>query len=181
LLSEEILLHEFCLFFQDRRIAQVFDLAYNLYNNQYNAEGKVFMRETKKRKKKIKSPKVNFFEKFAHRITELAGSTAVFCTALGLIILWLVTGPFFGFSNTWQLMVNTATTIITFLMVFLIQKTQNKDALSVHIKLNELIMSNANAKNRLIAAEELTEEELRILEELYIKIAKKQREKDQNK
>lgn len=134
----------------------------------------------KKINKKLVAYKVNFFEKFAHRITALAGSTIVFFVAVTLIIVWLISGPFFGFSDTWQLVVNTGTTIITFLMVFLIQKTQNKDALSVHIKLNELILCNENAKNRLIAAEDLTEEELRLLEELYIKIAKKQREKEQN-
>ena len=85
------------------------------------------------------------------------GSTAAFATALGIIVVWAVVGPLFRFSDTWQLVINTGTTIVTFLMVFLIQRTQNKDALAMHLKLNELVAAMQGASNRLIDVEELSE------------------------
>lgn len=119
------------------------------------------------------------FEKLAGQITRITGSTAAFCVAVGLILIWLVTGPIFHFSDTWQLVINTGTTIITFLMVFLIQKTQNKDSIAIQIKLNELVAANEKASNRLVNVEELTEKELRVLSEYYTQLAEmSQKEKN---
>ena len=107
------------------------------------------------------------FARVAGRISALSGHYVTFLVALCLIIVWAVSGPFFGFSETWQLVINTGTTIITFLMVFLIQNTQNRDALAMHLKLDELIHSIENADNRLIRAEDETEEELAKLKAQY--------------
>lgn len=112
------------------------------------------------------------FERAAAQVTKLTGSSTVFFTALGLIILWAVTGPLFHFSDTWQLVINTSTTIITFLMVFVIQKTQNKDSIALQLKLNELIACEERASNRLIDVEDLTEEELETLKKFYVKLAR---------
>jgi len=90
-----------------------------------------------------------------------------------IIVIWIVTGPVFGFSDTWQLVINTGTTIITFLMVFLIQRSQNKESLAVQLKLNELVASSSDASNRLIDVEDLTQTELEHLHKFYIKLAKK--------
>ncbi|MFN8288372.1 MAG: low affinity iron permease family protein [Chitinophagales bacterium] len=113
----------------------------------------------------------NAFEKFASFATRVTGSTAAFLTATGIILAWVVSGPIFKFSDTWQLVINTGTTIITFLMVFLIQKTQNKDSLAIQIKLNELVAASELASNRIVNIEDLTEEELRMLEKYYAKLA----------
>lgn len=123
------------------------------------------MEETNNRKKK------NFFEKFATRATHATGSTTAFLLALSCVLVWAVTGPLFDFSENWQLVINTGTTIITFLMVFLIQKSQNKDSLAVQLKLNELVASNQTASNRLVDVENLTEEELKIISEFYHKLS----------
>ena len=88
------------------------------------------------------------FARVAGRISALSGHYVTFLVALGLIVVWAVSGPFFGFSETWQLVINTGTTIVTFLMVFLIQNTQNRDALAMHLKLDELIHAIENADNR---------------------------------
>jgi low affinity Fe/Cu permease len=112
-----------------------------------------------------------FFESFASQVVNVTGSVWAFIVALAVIIVWAVTGPVFGFSDTWQLVINTGTTIVTFLMVFVIQKSQNKDAKSVQLKLNELIAANKAASNRLIVAEDLTEEELDVLHKYYSKLA----------
>jgi low affinity Fe/Cu permease len=112
-----------------------------------------------------------FFEAFASRATRWSGSVTAFMLALGLIAAWLVTGPLFGFSDTWQLVINTGTTIVTFLMVFLIQQTQNKDGLAMQLKLNELVAAMEGASNRLIAVERLTEAELRTLQAHYERLA----------
>jgi low affinity Fe/Cu permease len=112
-----------------------------------------------------------FFERFASQVVYVTGSVWAFVIALAVIIVWAVTGPVFGFSDTWQLVINTGTTIITFLMVFVIQKSQNKDSKSVQLKLNELIAANKAASNRLIVAEDLTEEELDVLHKYYCKLA----------
>src|SRR5256885_4488870 len=108
-----------------------------------------------------------FFSRFAHTAARAAGSSAAFLIATALIILWAVTGPVFGYSDTWQLVINTATTVITFLMVFLIQNTQNRDTMALQVKLAELIIAVQGAHNRLAIAEDLSEEELERLHKQY--------------
>ena len=100
------------------------------------------------------------FRKFAHTTSEAVGSSAAFLVALAAIVVWVMLGPYFRYSDTWQLVINTATTIVTFLMVFLIQNTQNRDAKAIHLKLDELIRSVAGARNRLVDLENLSDEEL---------------------
>jgi low affinity Fe/Cu permease len=107
------------------------------------------------------------FRRFAHRVSVLAGSPWVFAVACLVIIGWAVTGPIFHFSDTWQLVINTGTTIITFLMVFLIQNTQNRDARAMHLKLDELIRAIRGARNQLVNLEEMTDEELDKLHEQF--------------
>jgi low affinity Fe/Cu permease len=111
------------------------------------------------------------FESFASRMTKQTGKPSTFIIALCIIVVWAVTGPVFKFSDTWQLIINTGTTIITFLMVFIIQQTQNKDTMAIHLKLNELIAATRTASNRLIDVEDLTEEELIVLKNFYIKLS----------
>lgn len=111
------------------------------------------------------------FERFAAHVTRITGSALAFIIAITIIVVWAVSGPLFHFSDTWQLVINTGTTIITFLMVFVIQHAQNKDTVALHLKLNELIASQHTASNRLISVEDLTEEELEVLKEFYIKLA----------
>jgi low affinity Fe/Cu permease len=115
--------------------------------------------------------KKNAFEHFALLATRMAGGTYAFIGACLLILIWVVTGPLFGFSDTWQLVINTGTTIITFLMVFLIQKTQNKDSIVIQIKLNELVAADPQASNRIISVEDLTEDELVTLNRYYTELA----------
>jgi low affinity Fe/Cu permease len=112
------------------------------------------------------------FDRISNRVTRIAGSSYASIVAFLLIIVWAITGPLFDFSDTWQLVINTGTTIITFLMVFIIQQTQNKDTIALHLKLNELIACNEKASNRLIDIESLTEEELEIAHQFYAKLAK---------
>jgi len=119
------------------------------------------------------------FEKIAHRVTVFSGSTPAFIIALSVIIIWGITGPVFQFSDTWQLVINTGTTIVTFLMVFLIQRMQNKDSKAIHLKLNELVAVMKGASNRLIDAEDMDEEELETLSKFYRKLAEMaKKEKD---
>ena len=113
----------------------------------------------------------NPFERFAYRMTRWTGSTPTFLGALGIVLGWAALGPLFDYSDTWQLVINTGTTIVTFLMVFLIQRTQNKDSLAMQLKLNELIAVLKGASNQLLNAEDLDEEELRILHEHYARLA----------
>ncbi|MBT2620101.1 low affinity iron permease family protein [Chryseobacterium sp. ISL-6] len=113
--------------------------------------------------------KNNFFDKFADKAVYFTGSAAAFISASILVIVWAATGPLFKFSETWQMVINTGTTIITFLMVFLIQKAQNKDSKAIQIKLNELIATHDKANNRIVDIEDLTEEELDKLHEFYEK------------
>jgi low affinity Fe/Cu permease len=110
-------------------------------------------------------------ERFSHQATVWAGSSWAFLIALSIIIIWGVTGPIFGYSDTWQLVINTGTTIVTFLMVFLIQRTQNKDALAIHLKLNEIVAAMEGSSNRLIGVEDLTEEEIELLHKHYHRLA----------
>ena len=107
------------------------------------------------------------FRVFARRSAAMLGSAWAFTGAVFVIVVWLITGPTFHFSDTWQLIINTATTIITFLMVFLIQNTQNRDAKAVHLKLDELIRAIKNARNELVDLEDLSDEELKKLEEQF--------------
>ena len=102
-----------------------------------------------------------FFTAFASRAANFAGQPEAFIVALGLIVAWALTGPIFDYSDTWQLVVNTATTIVTFLMVFLIQNSQNRDAAAMQAKLDEIIRASSQARNRFIGIEHLTERELR--------------------
>ena len=118
-----------------------------------------------------KTKKQGFLERLAHSAAQFSGSTLAFMLAMFTILVWLITGPLFGFSNTWQLVINTGTTIITFLMVFLIQRMQNKDSKALHLKLNELVAAINGPSNRLIDAEELSEEELEVLGAYYHKLA----------
>lgn len=111
------------------------------------------------------------FEKFAEKVTKATGSTPVFLGAFLIVVVWAVCGPIFDYSETWQLVINTGTTIITFLMVFLIQKTQNKDSLAIQIKLNELLASHELASNRIVDIEDISEDELEVLEKYYRKLA----------
>ena len=106
-------------------------------------------------------------EGLARRVTEWTGGSWAFGVALATIVVWGVTGPLFGFSDTWQLVINTGTTIVTFLMVFLIQRSQNKDSHAVHLKLNEIVAALHGASNRLINVEDLTETEIRLLHGHY--------------
>ncbi len=125
----------------------------------------------------------NILERVSHYCTEFTGSTSAFILASIIIAAWLITGPIFHFSDTWQLVINTGTTIITFLMVFLIQRTQNKDSKAVHLKLNELIASLKGPSNRLINVEELNEDEISILSNYFHRLsdmAKKERDLSQS-
>ncbi len=121
-------------------------------------------------KSEKKAKKHNYFERLSNAITIATGTPTAFLLALVIVVIWAVTGPIFHYSDTWQLVINTGTTIVTFLMVFLIQQSQNKDTVAVHLKLNELLASNAQADNKLVNAEELTSEELQLLKKLYARM-----------
>ena len=123
--------------------------------------------------------KLHFFERIAQKATYFSGTTIAFIIAVSVILTWILTGPFFHFSDTWQLVINTGTTIITFLMVFLIQRTQNKDSRALHLKLNELIASLKGPSNRLVDIENLSEGELDTLHRFYHQLAQlAKKEKD---
>jgi low affinity Fe/Cu permease len=111
------------------------------------------------------------FEHMSSRVTAWTGSSSAFALALAAIVVWGAVGPLFGYSNTWQLVINTGTTIVTFLMVFLIQRTQNKDSLALQLKLNELVAVIEGASNRLIDVEDLDENELKTLHDYYGRLA----------
>jgi low affinity Fe/Cu permease len=117
-----------------------------------------------------------WFEKMASHITRITGSSVAFLIAVLVIIIWGVTGPVFHFSDTWQLVINTGTTIITFLMVFIIQQSQNKDSLAIQLKLNELIAAEERASNRLIVVEDLSQDELEVLKKFYVRLSQLARE-----
>jgi low affinity Fe/Cu permease len=112
----------------------------------------------------------NAFRVFAHRSSEVLGSAWIFTVALLIIVIWAITGPAFNYSDTWQLIINTGTTIVTFLMVFLIQNTQNRDAKAVHLKLDELIRALKGARNNLVDLEKLSDDELKKLEEQFTRL-----------
>ncbi len=112
----------------------------------------------------------SLFERVSTGIINFSATSAMFGIAMALIIIWLITGPIFAYSNTWLLIVNTGTSIITFLMVFLIQRSQNKESIAVQLKLNELIAANNSASNRLLNIQDLSEGELNVLYEHYRKL-----------
>jgi low affinity Fe/Cu permease len=111
------------------------------------------------------------FERISNVITKAAGRPATSIGSIVLVLMWAASGPLFDFSEKWQLIINTSTTIITFLMVFVIQTSQNKDTIAVQIKLNELIAANKNASNRLIDVEDLTAAELEVLKKFYVRLS----------
>lgn len=119
----------------------------------------------------MEKKKDSFFETMSTRITCWTGSSPAFGTAFAVIIIWALSGPIFKYSDTWQLVINTGTTIITFLMVFLIQKSQNKDSKAIQLKLNELIAASRHASNRMVDIEDMTEAELDILHKYYQRLS----------
>ena len=114
----------------------------------------------------------HIFEQFSNWAVKFTGSPYAFMGAFLIVVLWAVSGPFFDYSETWQLVINTGTTIITFLMVFLIQKSQNKDSLAIQLKLNELVASHEYASNRLVDIEDMTEEEMNVIKKYYNHLSK---------
>jgi low affinity Fe/Cu permease len=116
-----------------------------------------------------------FFRKFAHKTSEAVGSSWSFLLAILIIVVWAAVGPMFHFSDTWQLVINTSTTIVTFLMVFLIQNTQNRDAKGIHLKLDELIKATAGARDSVIDLDVLSDEQLKHLEEEYKRLCQAQK------
>jgi len=145
----------------------------------------------KVKKKKIEEPEKNpekkeekdfphVFNRFSAIITKATGSAYAFITALVIVIVWGVTGPIFHFSDTWQLVINTGTTIVTFLMVFIIQHSQNKDTIALQLKLNELIAAS-KASNKLISVEDLTDEELEVMKKFYAHLSSITKTEKQNK
>src|SRR5882762_7419912 len=116
------------------------------------------------------------FSNFARGMATASGKPATFVIALFIVIIWAATGPIFGYSDTWQLVINTGTTIVTFLMVFLIQRAQNKDARAIHLKLNEIVAAVEGASNRLVNVEDLSEDEVRLLHRHYARLVALARE-----
>jgi low affinity Fe/Cu permease len=114
----------------------------------------------------------SIFNKFAAAASRAVGSAYAFIAAIALLVGWLASGPGFGYSNTWQLIVNTTTTIVTFLMVFLIQNSQNRDAMGLHLKLDELIRVTTGARNSMIDLTKLSDKQLKALEEQYQQICR---------
>lgn len=123
-------------------------------------------------KKKNQSGIGKFFNRFSNIVTRVTGKPIAFIIAVLIILIWGITGPIFHFSDTWQLVINTGTTIITFLMVFVIQHSQNKDTVAIQLKLNELIAASCDASNRLIAIEDLTDEELETIKKYYTHLSR---------
>jgi len=110
-------------------------------------------------------------ERFAQNVAAFTGSSTAFALAVATVVIWLASGPFFHYSETWQLVINTGTTIVTFLMVFLIQRSQNKESLAMQLKLNELVAAIEGASNRLVNVQDLSEDELRVLHKHYAALA----------
>ncbi|HEV7231205.1 MAG TPA: low affinity iron permease family protein [Bacteroidia bacterium] len=139
------------------------------------------MKKKEKEKDKETDPSASrqsLVERFAALVTKATGTNAAFVIALSAVLLWLVSGPLFHFSEKWQLIINTVTTVITFLMVFLIQKSQNKDSLAIQLKLNELVAAHEYASNRLVSVENMTEDELKIIQKYYHKLGEFAKKED---
>ena len=126
--------------------------------------------------RKKRSKLGQLLELFSMRATQATGTSTAFILAVLVIVVWVISGPIFDFSDTWQLVINTGTTIVTFLMVFLIQRAQNKDALAIHLKLNEIVAALEGASNRLIDVEDLTEDDIRILHQHFQRLARMSKE-----
>lgn len=120
---------------------------------------------------KKKSTVKRKFQQFSAWVTKATGTSTAFFIALMVIVVWAISGHFFHYSEVWQLVINTGTTIVTFLMIFVIQQSQNKDTMAIHLKLNELIAANELTSNRLVASEDLTDEELEVIKKYYKKIS----------
>jgi low affinity Fe/Cu permease len=127
-----------------------------------------------------KASRTSWFTRFASGAARMSGRAGTFALALLVIVVWAITGPIFGFSDTWQLIINTGTTIVTFLMVFLIQNTQNRDSEAMHVKMDELIRALSGAHNALLDLEDLDEKALDAIRERYRKLASKAREDIEN-
>ena len=121
--------------------------------------------------------RASWFPAFAHRLAVLAGRGPAFALALGVVLVWIVSGPFFDYSDTWQLAINTGTTIVTFLMVFLIQNTQNRDTEAIQLKLDEIIRATGGAHNAMLDMEQASDEQLEELHQRYNELAAMAREK----
>ena len=121
------------------------------------------------------------FDRFASRVTRWAGSPIAFALALSSVLIWAALGRTFNYSENWQLVINTGTTIITFLMVFMIQQSQNKDSIALHLKLNELLAASKQASNRMIGIEDLDEQDLREVAEFYVRLAARAKVGDRGK
>jgi len=119
------------------------------------------------------------FRKLAYKTSEVVGSAPAFLIALAVVVVWAITGPLFGYSDTWQLFINTGTTIVTFLMVFLIQHTQNRDAKILQLKIDELIRAVSAARTRLVGLEDLPDEEIERLEKEFQRLAKARQKKQE--
>jgi len=119
------------------------------------------------------------FRKLAYKTSEVVGSAPAFLIALAVVVVWAITGPLFGYSDTWQLVINTGTTIVTFLMVFLIQHTQNRDAKILQLKIDELIRAVSAARTRLVGLEDLPDEEIERLEKEFQRLAKARQKKQE--
>ncbi|HEY5958870.1 MAG TPA: low affinity iron permease family protein [Polyangiaceae bacterium] len=119
-----------------------------------------------------------WIERFSHQVMLWTGSTSAFAIALGVVLVWAMTGPIFHFSDTWQLVINTGTTVVTFLMVFLIQRAQNKDSKAFALKLNEIVASIDGASNRLIDIDDLDEQELDVLSSHFVKLSRMAKKDD---
>lgn len=128
--------------------------------------------------RKRRSKFSEFLEKFSYQATRASGTSMAFVLAATVIIVWAITGPLFRFSDTWQLVINTGTTVVTFLMVFLIQRAQNKDSLAIHLKLNEIVAALEGASNRLIDVEDLSEPEIDALRNYYKRLIELARKDD---
>ena len=125
--------------------------------------------------------KASWFSDFARKAARVSGQPVVFALAGGVVVVWLISGPLFGFSDTWQLVINTGTSVVTFLMVFLIQNTQDRDSEAMHIKLDELIRAMEGAHNALLNLENLTPKELDRIRSDYLRLAKEAQEELQEK
>ena len=144
---------------------------------RYVIFGMIFITFILKMKNISKKSKFNF-EAFATWVTKATGTTAAFFIALGIVVLWAIIGPIFNYSDHWQTILDTFTAVVTFLMVFLIQKEQNKDSLAIQLKLNELVAAHEFASNRLVNVENMTEDELRIIQKYYSKISELTKKED---
>ena len=129
-------------------------------------------------KQTLKDRCCEVFRVFAHKTSEAVGSAPAFLIAMLTIMVWAITGPLFNFSDTWQLVINTGTTIVTFLMVFLIQNTQNRDARAIHLKLDEIVRSTKKARNTFVDVEDLSDQELEKMQREFKKLREQIKSKD---